>query len=191
MKDLKETTKLKSESDFFCRTPVSWKVKDEKGSCSSGSNHFTSGNARAWPFIHRQAKGRTALVSGDSVNKRAFREENIADLFSGQMIAIQLYLKKKRFYSCATTWQGNIQWHSQRSTSKLQSKCFKRRLGKLKWKYMGGCTTFKISISILFIAFDDMKSPPFEDEIHLAVKYLKLATRNATDVCAGKNHSDV
>ena len=55
----------------------------------------------------------------------------------------------------------------------------------------GGCTTFKISISILFIAFDHMKSSPFEDEIQLAVKYLKLATRNATDVCAGKNHSDV
>ena len=35
------------------------------------------------------------LVSDDSVNKRAFREENIADLFSGQMITIQL--KKKVF----------------------------------------------------------------------------------------------
>ena len=50
---------------------------------------------RAGPFIHRQAEGRTALVSGDSVKKRAFREENIADLFSGQMITIQL--KKKVF----------------------------------------------------------------------------------------------
>ena len=37
---------------------------------SSGSHHFTSGNA--CPFIHHQAKGRTALLCDDSVNKRAF-----------------------------------------------------------------------------------------------------------------------
>ena len=48
------------------------------------------------------------------------------------------------------------------------------------------CTAFKIFISILFIAFDDMKSSPFVDEIHWAFEYLKLATRNAIDVCAGK-----
>ena len=42
----------------------------------------------------RVAKGRSAFVCDDSVNKRAFREENIADLFSGQMITIQL---KKKF----------------------------------------------------------------------------------------------
>ena len=40
------------------------------------------------------------------------------------------------------------------------------------------CTAFKIFISILFIAFDNMKSSPFVDEIHWAVEYLKLATRN-------------
>lgn len=42
------------------------------------------------------------------------------------------------FYSCVTTWQGKIHWHSQRSASKLQSTCLKRCLGKLKWKYMQG-----------------------------------------------------
>ena len=52
-----------------------------------------------------------------------------------------------------------------------------------------GCIAFKIFISILFIRFDDMKS--FVDEIHWAVEYLKLATSNATDVCADKNRSAV
>ena len=49
------------------------------------------------------------------------------------------------------------------------------------------CTAFKISISILFIGFNDMKSSPFVHEIHWAVEYLKLATKNATDVCTDKN----
>ena len=58
-------------------------------------------------------------------------------------------------------------------------------------QYRSIITLFKIFISILFIAFDDMKSAPFVDEIHRAVEYLKLATRNATDVCDGKNRSAV
>ena len=49
------------------------------------------------------------------------------------------------------------------------------------------CTAFKIFISILFIGFNDMKSSPFVDEIHWTVEYLKLATKNATDVCTDKN----
>ena len=49
----------------------------------------------------------------------------------------------------------------------------------------------KYSSSILFMGFNDMKSSSFVDEIHWAVEYLKLATRNATDVCADKNRSAV
>ena len=36
------------------------------------------------------SQGSNCAVCDDSVNKRAFSEENIADLFSGQMITIQL-----------------------------------------------------------------------------------------------------
>ena len=59
---------------------------------AENSHHFTSGIA--WPFIHHQAEGRTALLCDDSVNKRAFRDENIADLFSAKLLQ---YSYKKVF----------------------------------------------------------------------------------------------
>ena len=64
-------------------------------------------------------------------------------------------------------------------------------LASLNENTCSGCIAFKIFISILFIGFDDMKSSPFVDEIHWAVEYLKLATSNATDVCADKTRSTV
>ena len=127
---------------------------------------------RAWPFIHRQAEGRTALVSGDSVNKRAFREENIADLFSGQMIAIQLYLKKNVFIVVLQLGKETYSDILKDQHPNFNQNASNDVLVSLNENTCGGCTTFKISISILFIAFDDMKSSPFEDEIQLVVKYL-------------------
>ena len=110
------------------------------------------------------------LVSDDSVNKRAFREENIADLFSGQMITIQL--KKKVFIVVLRLGKEKFSDILKDQHPNFNQNASNDVLVSLNENTCGGCTMFKISISILFIAFDDMKSSPFEDEIQLAVKYL-------------------
>ena len=111
----------------------------------------------------------------DSVNKRGFHEENIAYLFSGQWLQyrdkkgfiVVLKLGKEKFIDILKDQHPNF---NQSASNGVLVSLNENRYSK--------CTAFKICISILFIAFDNMKSSPFLDEIHWAVEYLKLATRN-------------
>ena len=94
----------------------------------------------------------------DSVNKRGFREENIADLFSGQLLLqyrdkkgfiVVLQLGKEKFIDILKDQHPNF---NQSASNGVLVRLNENRFSK--------CTAFKIFISILFIAFDNMKSSP-------------------------------
>ena len=123
------------------------------------------------------------------MKKRAFREKNIADLFSGQMITIQL--KKKVFIVVLRLGKEKFSDILKDQHPNFNQNASNDVLVSLNENICGGCTTFKISISILFIAFDDMKSSPFEDEIQLAVKYLNWQPEMLLMFAPVKNHSAV